>query len=346
MSQDSRLDSFISPWEEGELDHKDPNNHAREPNPAVVAEHQRKHKPTRWERPWPSKRKLWPAHKLKLAYPELFRCYYTDDCIKQFQSYVAPRPEVRVWIKDILAAGDLTDDPNTAEERYTVAVFPGTMRECIFEKVQHPERGDLWQMIYHAMEKVPHGEYMPPDHQTEDARFEHLRGMVGDFRNLTAEDFKVLRDKADRRKYTATEQVHKFEAPRKKAYLDEHKEFVDELRAEIEYQFNAIYSIWNDGAKRMLPMTSLEEIEQRRLANRYEVIERPGYRVLNKRVDGYKVMARKDTEAATEIKAEREAIAQRQRLSDEVIDMILTEAMREGLIEQKVFEQVELEATK
>lgn len=346
MSLADRLDSFISPWEEGELDHRDPINHAREPDRTAIAEHERKNPSKRWERPWPSKRKLWPLHKLKLTCPELFRCYYTDDCIKQFQGYVAPRPEVMVWVKDILAAGDLTDDPNTAHERYTVAVHPGTHRECIFEKVQHPERGLLWQMIYHAMEKIPDGEYMPPDLQTEDARFEHLRGMVGDFRALTAEDFKLLRDRADKRRWTATEMVHKYEAPIKKEYLDEHKEFMDELRADIEYNFNRIYSMWNDGAKRMLPMTSLDELDQQRLTNRYEVIERPGYRVLNKRVDGYKVQAKKGTEAAAEIKAEREAVERRQRLSDEVIDMILTEAMREGLIEEKVLEQVELEATK
>lgn len=306
------LEQPVTPFREGQIDHADPNEHAREPakrplvlrpqkveahvqlEPKTDLAHGGQHPRTRRERR-----------------PELHRRYFPEDMIRMAQAGQPPPPEFDVWLREIIEPGVV----ESLRGHFAVAIDPAYRRWTLYQRVATKNDGTWFaRLCVFATEAKPG--YLPPD-LSGDERFGHLRGAIGDFKVPDRRDFEMVRARWDRRSVKGREVSirqgasainNRLSAESADAYDARQREMDDRVRDMLDYNFRHIWRAANGGMKLWSNATIVPHMNP----DKHYIEQREGYLVRAKQgtriADRLKAEA-KERELAPVIEAEERARA-------------------------------------
>ncbi len=160
-------------------------------------------------------------------------------------------------------------------------LHPWMQRWCLFQWCPDYRDGTMcWRPTYIAAKEAKDG-VLPVDLDYTDGRFDDLRGKLGEYHAPNKQDFADYARVADREKYDSLyEHSRALMEDRHKAQQEMNRQFDDYERDQVEYyallghrDLNRALGAHQSGLA-MMPMTSLDELEKKVRAERYEAEER------------------------------------------------------------------------
>lgn len=221
-----------------------------------------------------------PAHLRKLRWPELFRIHYSVELIQSMRTAYPVDADIDTWVKECIASGV----PEDQRGNFIVAMHPGARRLTLFELVSNPKHGTAYKAVSIFMTPAVEG-YLPPDLDTTDKRWRHLRGCIGDFRRPTRRDFEIIREYGDRRTVTmdGATQGHaigmKLEKDDKDRYNEIQRKVDDQVADLLDYSYLYINRAANNGTKQY----SLTTITPQTNPLKWKLTKKDGYTVKERR---------------------------------------------------------------
>lgn len=302
----------ITPFAEGQIDHADPNEWAREPAKRPLVLRPQKVRAHVQLEPKTELAHGGQSHRVrKERRPELFQRYFSEDMIRMAQAGQPPPAEFEAWIRDIIEPGVV----ESLRGQFLVAIDPAFRRWTLYQRVATKSDGTAYaRLCVFAGEARPG--YLPAD-LSGDERFGHLRGAIGDFKVPTRKDFEMIRERWDRRSVNGQEVSirkgasainNRLSAESSREYDERQRVMSDRVRDMLDYNFRHIWQAANNGTKQW----SNETIVPHMNPDRHYLEQREGYLVRAKKgsriADRLAVEAR-EREAAPVLEADERARA-------------------------------------
>jgi len=187
----------------------------------------------------------------------------TDDLINM--SALRPNPEIEARFKEVF--------DRDQRENLRIVLHPLLKRWTIFERTWH--RGQpLWQTVC-MFHDTPKDDYLPPDLQRDDRMLDHLKGYIGNFRNVSYQDLEFV-EKCDFRKY-GWERVDEFLAAfDDEKQKEEERVMYDRLDDFLSYNF---WLAMRDAQAHYSQPWSTRSVELKSDPAHYKIEQRDGYKV-------------------------------------------------------------------
>jgi len=190
---------------------------------------------------------------------------------------------------------------------YKLAWHPGFQRWAAFQRVRDPSQGEgRYQCFSIAMEPAE-DDKLPADLAAEGKRYEHLRGVLGDFKLFTRQDFETIVYYGDRWRFSVDELVARHDLQDDLRALAAEKRLADQDFESLDYYYLAINTAANGGSKQYsVPFVALSRDPQSR-SDRYVREQRNGYTVIRKRMDE-RTEAEREQRATDEVMSKHAAL--------------------------------------
>ena len=299
MSDQADVKVPIHPYAEGSPDLAHPNEWCREPRAHIKAKIEKRLPKVSFEAPVNLEKPRFDKGRhprvRRQRSPELFRERFSVEFVREMRASCPPPPEWDVWIRDVIEPGVV----ESMRGRFMFAIHPAYRRWTLWEVVNTRGEGQACKPIMILCGERRDG-YLPAD-LANTGEFEHLRGMIGDFKMPTRRDLEMLRENFDRRAIDGREvsvrqgsqhQNRLHDAAQKKAYEEKSRVMDDQVRDILSYGFRHIWRAANNGTKQWSNETIVPHMNPRKW--RYE--EKNGYRVKT-RIEAH-VLAAKVEEVA------------------------------------------------
>ena len=311
-----------TPFREESIDHADPREWARDPEPANLAalpKPKTVRAPAIVDLDKSTKLKHDGQHPVvrRQQRPELFRRYFSTDMIRMAQAGQPPPAELETWIREIIEPGVV----ESLRGRFAMAIDPAFRRWTLYQRVRTKNDGEAWARICVFAGETKAG-YLPAD-LDGDPRFGHLRGAIGDFKVPTRRDFEEIRAKWDRRsvqgeevgiRQGATAINNRLNAEAAKAYDEQQRVMDDYVYDMLTYNYRHINRAANNGTKQWSNATIVPHMNP----ERHQITQR----------EGYIAKAKKGSRFATMLEAEA---AEKAKAAEAPAPIVLTDAEREDL---------------
>lgn len=273
QSDSSQIDTAVSPFEVRRgVDLDDPKEHSREPKrpPPINRNPARKSVQIRSKKHDP--KGIHGAIR-KIRFPELFHLSrYSVELIAEMQREFPERRDYRVWIDEVIASGV----PEDQRRKFVVTKHPGFPQyDALFELVSKPSTGPHFRLVSIAKEKCPHPDYLPAALMSEDGRWDHMRGEMGEPREFTKRDFEIIREEADLRLLGPKGVCEKMEAREAAEYNELDRKENDFVEDMLDYNFDWLRRAANYGRRHY----SVPTVVVGENAAKWYIEERNGYKV-------------------------------------------------------------------